>query len=393
MERRLYCDSPYVTDWQAEVEGATEKGGKYYVSLTETAFYPGGGGQPSDRGTIDGIVVEDVYERDGHIIHVLGKPPGHGTVECRLDFDRRFDLMQQHTGQHLLSAVLFKLYQCKTSSLHMGMDELSIDVGLPEMPAPMITRVEDTVNDYINRDLPVVTSCVTAQEASDIELRKTPPKEGEVRIVEISTIDRSPCCGTHVRRTGEIGMVKIVKTEKRGGETRVHFRCGKRALRDYQLKQDIVSGLVRLYRMSEGEVLAKAEATAAQLRDTQKELAELVDKALLAEAREIVGRATSKVIERTFDDKNFGDISALAKDIIDSGDFIVVMASTPDKRLLFAHGGKLDINCGRILKENLPSFNGKGGGKENWANGGFGTEDDMGRFKVFLLDMLVKKGL
>jgi alanyl-tRNA synthetase len=188
-------------------------------------------------------------------------------------------------------------------------------------------------------------------------------------------------------------MVKIVKTEKRGGETRVHFRCGKRALRDYQLKQDIVSGLVRLYRMSEGEVLAKAEATAAQLRDTQKELAELVDKALLAEAREIVGRATSKVIERTFDDKNFGDISALAKDIIDSGDFIVVMASTPDKRLLFAHGGKLDINCGRILKENLPSFNGKGGGKENWANGGFGTEDDMGRFKVFLLDMLVKKGL
>jgi alanyl-tRNA synthetase len=382
-----------VTDWQAEVTGVIEKGGKYHVSLTETAFYPGGGGQPPDRGVIDDIAVEDIYERDGRIYHVLDKAPEHKTVACSLDFGRRFDLMQQHTGQHLLSAVLFKLYQCRTSSLHMGIDELSIDVELPDMPAQMLTTVEDAVNDYIYKDFPVVTLCVTAREASEIELRKTPPKEGEVRIVEISSVDRSPCCGTHVRRTGEIGIVKIVKAEKRGKETRVYFKCGKRALKDYQLKQDIVSGLVRLYRMSEGEVLGKTEALAAQLRDTQKELAELRDKALVVEAREMVDRATSKVIEGSFDDKSFGDIGVLAKHIIDSGDFIVILASTPDKRLLFAHSGKFDINCGKVLKENLSSFNGKGGGKENWANGGFGTIEDMGRFKAFLLDMLAKKGL
>ncbi len=234
MERRLYCDSPYVTEWQAEVTGVVEEGGKYYVSLSETAFYPGGGGQPSDRGIIAGIQVEDVLEKDGHIVHVLGRSPGEGKVECRLDAGRRLDLMQQHSGQHLLSAVLFKLYECKTSSLHMGMDELSIDVELPDMPAEMLMAVEDTVNDYIYRDLPVNIYCVTAQEASGIELRKAPPKEGEVRIVEISAIDRTPCCGTHVRRTGEIGIVKIVKTEKRGKETRVYFKCGKRALKDYQ---------------------------------------------------------------------------------------------------------------------------------------------------------------
>lgn len=388
----MYCDSPYITDWQAEVASTIEKGGKYHVSLSETAFFPGGGGQPSDRGTIDGIAVEDVYEQDGRIYHVLGKAPEHKTAACALDFDRRFDLMQQHTGQHLLSAVLSKLYECKTSSLHMGIDELSIDVELPEMPVQMLTTVEDAANAYIYKDLPVATHCVTAREASEIELRKTPPKEGEVRIIEITSIDRSPCCGTHVRHTGEIGIVKIIKTEKRGSETRVYFKCGKRALKDYRQKQDIVLGLVRLYRMSEDEVLAKTEAMAAQLRNTQKELAELGDKALEAEAREIMNTAASKVIERSFDDKGFGDIGTLAKFIVERGDFIVILASIPDKRLLFAHSGKFDINCGKVLKENLPSFSGKGGGKENWANGGFNTVEDMGRFKAFLLDELAKKG-
>lgn len=388
MEHRLYCDSPYTTEWLSDVERIVEKDRKYHVTLSETAFYPGGGGQPSDRGAIDGIAVEDVYERDGHIYHVLGKAPGQKTVACRLDFERRFDLMQQHTGQHLLSAVLFKLYKCRTSSLHMGMDELSIDVELSEMPPQMLTIVEEGVNEYIYRDIPVVTHVVTAEEASELTLRKTPPKEGEVCIVEIASIDRSPCCGTHVRRTGEIGIVKIVKAEKRGSETRVHFKCGKRALKDYQLKQDIVSGLVRLYHMSESEVLAKTEAIAAQLRNTQKELTELKDKALKAEARELTGTTTSKVIERAFNDKNFGDIGTLAKHIIDSGDFIVILASIPDKRLLFAHSGKFDVNCGKMLKEHLPSFNGKGGGKDNWANGSFNTIEDMDRFKAFLLDML-----
>jgi alanyl-tRNA synthetase len=393
MEHRLYCDSPYLADWRAEVTGVEEKGGKYYVSLSDTAFYPGGGGQPSDRGAIGGIPVEDVFEQDGGIVHVLGKPPSQGRVECHLDMARRRDLMQQHTGQHLLSSVLFKLYKCKTSSLHMGIDELSIDVELPDMPAEMLVTVEDTVNDYIYRDLPVAISCVSAEEASRIELRKAPPKEGEVRIVEISTIDRTPCCGTHVRRTGEIGVVKIVKTEKRGNETRVHFKCGKRALKDYQQKQDIVSGLVRLYRMSEGEVLAKAEAMAAQLRDTQRELTAVKDKALRAEAREMADAASTKVIERSFGDKSFGDISTLARDIIDMGEFIVIVASVPDKRLLFAHSGKFGVDCGKVLKENLPAYDGKGGGKDNWANGGFTTVEDMDSFKLFLLDMLSKKGL
>ncbi|WP_128859989.1 alanyl-tRNA editing protein [Methanocella paludicola] len=393
MEHRLYCDSPYTTEWTADVVSIEQREGSVRVVLSETAFYPGGGGQPSDRGTIDGIPVDDVIEQDGHVVHVLGKAPANKTVSCIIDFDRRFDLMQQHSGQHLLSAVLFKLYQCKTSSLHMGMDELSIDVAMPDMPAQMLMTVEEEVNAYIYKDLPVVISVVTPEVASEMTLRKTPPKEGEVRIVEITSIDRSPCCGTHVRRTGEIGIIKIVKTEKRGAETRVYFKCGKRALKDYQFKQDIVTGLVHLYRMSEGDVLAKTEALAAQLRNTQKELTEIKDKMLRVEAKEISASATSKVIDRSYGDKSFADIGTLAKYLLESGEFVVILASVPDKRLLFAHSGKFDISCGKMLKENLVSFNGKGGGKDNWANGGFSTLEDMERFKAFLKDALAKKGI
>ncbi len=390
MEQRLYCESPYLEEWQAEIEGVVEKGGKYHVLLSRTAFYPGGGGQPSDRGTIDGIEVEDVYEEGGRVYHVLGKPPGAGTVACRLDFSRRLDLMQQHTGQHLLSAVLYRLYGCKTSSLHMGEDELSIDVGLSEMPPEILSDVEDMANDYIYRDLPVVIHSVTAEEAGRIELRKEPPKEGEVRIVEIASIDRTPCCGTHVRRTGEIGIIKIVKAERRGNETRVHFKCGRRALKDYQLKHDIVSGLVRLYRISESETLSKAEATFSQLKALQRELAEIKDRMLKAEAAELARAAASNVIEKAYPDKSFADICTLANHIIESGDFIVILGSMPDKRILFAHGGRAGINCGAVLKENLPAFGGKGGGKPCWANGGFNAVEDMLRFSAFLAEKAKK---
>ncbi len=174
----LYCDSPYTKEWQAVVNDIVQKEGKYHVTLSETAFYPGGGGQPSDRGTIDGIAVEDVYEKDGSIYHVIGSGPKEQTVTCRLDFNRRFDLMQQHTGQHLLSAVLFKLYECKTSSLHMGVDELSIDVSLSEMPPEMITAVEDAVNGYIFQDLVVSTHVMTSAGSFRAGLKKNAPERG-----------------------------------------------------------------------------------------------------------------------------------------------------------------------------------------------------------------------
>ncbi len=215
-----------------------------------------------------------------------------------------------------------------------------------------------------------------------------PPKEGEIRIVDIETIDLSPCCGTHVRRTGEIGIIKIVKTEKRGDETRVYFKCGGRALKDYQSKQDIVSGFVRLYRMSESEVLSRTEAQAAELRNTQKELAGLKEKLMDVEAKEIAAAAVSPLIIKSFDNKNFEDIGKLMKGILSKGEFIVILSSATDRRLLFAKSGNFDVNCGKVLKEHLAEFNGKGGGGDNWANAGFKNVEDMQRFETFLKELL-----
>lgn len=390
MERCLYYDSPDVKEWQTQVKEIMEKDGKYHVVLEESAFYPGGGGQPSDRGMIDGIPVEDVYEKDGRIYHVLTAKPEHAAVLCKLDAGRRFDLMQQHTGQHLLSSVLYNDYLCKTSSLHMGETEVSIDVSLPDMPAQMIREVEDKANDFIYKDLPVKTHVVTPGEVGRFKLRKVPPSSGTIRVVEIDAIDFSPCCGTHVARTGQIGIIKIVKTEKRGNETRVHFKCGRRALNDYQFEYDIISELSKRYRTEEDEILARVDAQSEQLKNTMKELSDLKGKILRIEAKDMAVSATSKVIQRSFEDKRFDELNALSQYILENGNFIVILSSIPDKRLLFAHNGSFDINCGKVLKEHLPEFNGKGGGKPQWANGGFGSLEDMKRFESFLKEFVSK---
>jgi alanyl-tRNA synthetase len=387
MEDRLYCDSPYIKEWQAEITGMTEKDGKCLVTLDKTAFYPGGGGQPSDRGTIGGIDVIDAYEEHGQTYHVLASRPAEKSVACKLDYERRLDYMQQHTGQHLLSAILYDEYQWKTSSLHMSEDEVSVDVSAPEIPADTLKAIEDKVNSRIYMNLAIKTHVVGPEEAAKFPLRKVMPHADIIRVVEIEATDFSPCCGTHVTRTGEIGIVKIMYTEKRGSETRVHFLCGKRAFREFQREHESIAGLMRLYRTTEEKVLQRAEAAATQLRDTQKELAEIKGAKLAAEAKELAVAATSKVIERSFESYHFDDLNTLSQEILKNGDFILILASIPDKRLLFAHSGRFEINCGKVLKEHLQAFSGKGGGKDKWANAGFATVDDMKRFASFLKDL------
>lgn len=387
MEDRLYCDSPYLKEWQAEITNVTEKEGKFVITLDRTAFYPGGGGQPADHGRIGEIPVEDVYEQQGQTYHVLASKPGEKSVSCTLDFERRLDYMQQHTGQHLLSAILFDKYHWKTSSLHMSEEEVSVDVSVTEIPDGLLRRIEEEVNDRIYLDLPVKTHVVGPEEAAKFPLRKVPPVADLIRIVEIEATDFSPCCGTHVTRTGEIGIVKVMRTEKRGNETRIHFMCGKRAFKAFQREHESISGLMRLYRTTDEKVLQRAEETSAQLRDSQKEMTILKNASLSAEGKELAQSAISNVIEKSFDSHHFDDLNTLSQEILKNGDFIVILSSNADKRLLFAQSGKFSVNCGKVLKDQLQAFNGKGGGKDKWANAGFANVEDLKRFALFLKEL------
>lgn len=387
MECRLYDDSPYLKEWQAEITSVAEKDGKFVITLDKTAFYPGGGGQPSDRGTIGGVDVEDVYESQGQTYHLLASRPTEKSVPCRLDFERRLDYMQQHTGQHLLSAILFDDYGWKTSSLHMSDEQVSVDVSVLDIPADTLKVIEEKVNDRIYMNLAIKTHVVGTEEAAKFPLRKVMPHADVIRVVEIESTDFSPCCGTHVTRTGEIGIVKIMFTEKRGSETRVHFLCGKRAFKEFQREHVTIAGLMKLYRTTEEKVLERAEAVSSELRDAQKGLAEIKNARLAIEAKELAHAELSKIIERSFESYHFDDLNTLSQEILKNGDFIVILSSIPDKRLLFAHSGKFDVNCGKVLKEQLQAFNGKGGGKDKWANAGFASADDMKRFAAFLKDL------
>ena len=389
MVHLLYYESPRTTEWQTEVTDVVRKDDKFHLALATTNFYPEGGGQPSDRGTIDSIPVEHVYEHAGEVYHVVSSMPAGRAVVCKLDFDRRFDLMQQHTGQHLLSAVMFNRYGWETSSLHMGGEELSIDIQAPDISPDVLWSIEDVANDLVTGNLEIRTHVVTPEEAKKFPNRKIPPTAGTIRIVEISTHDFSPCCGTHVSRTGEIGLIKITGTQKMKNETRLFFKCGKRALHDYRTKQNIITDLSKLYKTDQGRLLSRIEAQEVQNQANWKELTGLKEKLLKIEATELARAATSHVIQRSYNDKSFNDLMILSKHLLSAGDFIVILSSVPEKRLLFTRSEGINaVDCGRTLKEHLTNFKGKGGGKNNWANAGFGDIGDMRRFEAFLMKLL-----
>jgi alanyl-tRNA synthetase len=386
MDHRLYNDSPYINEWQTEVKSIVEKDDKCHITLAETAFYPEQGGQLADHGTIDGIPVEGLYEQDQTVYHVLPGSPQGKVVTCKLDFARRFDHMQQHTGQHILSAVFEMLCHADTSSFHMGEEDASIELSMPDVPAQIVKSVEDKVNQLLNLDLTVKTHVVSPEKAVRFPGVKQPEGASVIRVVEIETIEYNACCGTHVSRLGEIGLIKIVKTEKMGaGQTRAYFKCGRRALRDYQQKHDVTATLVRQYKVTESELVPRIDLQAAQLKAATKEIEQLKNRLLDIEATETAKAATSPLIVRSFEDRRFEELNFLGKNILKQGNFILLLASVPDKRLVFARSDKFaDIDCGKIFKEQLQAFNGKGGGSPNWANAGFAGIEDMKRFAAYL---------
>lgn len=376
MTYKLFYDSAYIGESISRVNEIIEKDGKVLIVLDKTPFYPEGGGQPSDIGTMDGIKVTYVYEAEDIIYHIVERKPSNTDVHCKVDLERRIDYMVQHSGEHLLAAAFYKLYNGVNHGFHMGEDYSTADINIKDVSEEMISEVEEEVNNYVYRNVPVSSYTISKQEAEKLPMRKEIKIENNVRIVQIGSLDYSACCGVHVTRSGEIGIVKIIRAEKYKGMTRIYFKCGKRALQDYINKHYIVTSLVRFFSAEENSIMDQVESQALQMKELSRKVSEYKKVIASYDAEELIKCAEGDTIVKIYKDKNFEDLQYVA-DQLNGIPQIFILASLIDNRLIMMHDGSINISCGKLFKSYVAVYSGKGGGNDNKAQAGFNKSEDM----------------
>lgn len=387
MTEKLFYTDPYLKECEAEVVDIINKEKKILVVLDRTPFYPEGGGQPCDLGEINGNKVLYVYEKNGLIYHEMEKAPEKGRVYCRIDFNRRFDHMQQHAGEHLLSGAILKLFKGNNKGFHLGDDYVTVDIDIDKMSEEMIKQIEDQVNNYITANEDICTYMVSKEEISKVPIRKQINVDEDIRIVEAKGMDCCACCGTHVLKTGEIGLIKILKTERNKGMTRIYFKCGKRALKDYENKHEIVTKLARSFSTEENNIIQKVENQSLEIDNLKKELSKLKKKFAENEAENIIKTEKTDIIFKKYNSKNFDDIQLLSSEF--SGKkYVLIFVSLEDKKILFINYSDRNIDCGQIFKKNIKEFKGKGGGNATRAQGTFDKEEDLIGFSDFIFSSI-----
>lgn len=375
---KLYYSQPWLRELDTRITSQREVEGKYLVVLAETIFYPTGGGQPHDLGTINGIPILDVFEEDGTVFHVLPEPLEGSSAHGVLDWPRRLDHMQQHSGQHLLSAIFQDEYGYRTESFHLGAEYCSIDITTPDLTRKEQLAAEARANELILEDLPVFTYTLQPEEFGQVPLRKIPDLPGPLRIVEIQGFDYSPCSGTHVGKTGQIGLLKILKAERYKGMTRVYFLCGGRALEDYRRKHEICSELVALLAVPEGEVVERVSADLERRKELEKLVEELQGELLELRARELVSRSEGPFFLE-LPEASIPEAQRLARAVLNLTQALVVI--NLGERLVLAHNLPAGPNLGQLIKDQAQPLGGRGGGSPTAAQVYF---PDPGRLQEFL---------
>jgi alanyl-tRNA synthetase len=370
MTERLYYTDAYLRDFHAHVVDRSDDGRTIY--LDRSAFYPTSGGQPYDLGVIGGAQLVEVVDEEDRVAHRVAAPVEAAEVECAVDWKRRFDHMQQHTGQHLLSAVFEELFSLHTVSFHLGADSATIDLEGGAVDAHTVLAVERRVNELVFANLPVT---VTFEDAKTVQgLRKPSEREGTLRIVSIVGLDRSACGGTHVRATGEIGPVLLRKLEKIRQSTRVEFVCGGRAVRRARADFEALTKVAQLFSASldeaPGMVAAQVETSKAADKSRRK-----VELDLAAYRGRELYRETSpaddgmrRVTER-LERGNLEDLRAVAQNFTaqPKSMFLAVMKEPPS--VLLAASEDAGIDAGKLLKAALIEAGGRGGGTARIAQG------------------------
>ena len=377
MTDRLYYTDPYSRAFDATVLGVASVGGRARVRLDRTCFYPTSGGQPYDTGTLGGPrVVEVLDESDGSISHVVeaGDALQVGAhVRGVIDWTRRFDHMQQHTGQHLLSAAFDRLFGVRTVGFHLGADRSTIDLAR-ETTLTEIAAAEAEANRIVWENRPVAIRFMTAEEAGRLPLRKESLREGTLRLIDIEAFDLSACGGTHVARTGEVGLVAIGGWERFKGGQRVEFLCGRRALGRFRSLRDTTDAAGRILSASTGDLpgaIERLQAETKTLRRTagllQTELAHYRAQHLAAEAEPT---ALGRLVLRAVDGDAIG-LKATASAVVARPGYVVVLVSpTTPNLVVVARSQGIDMASNDIVSGLTARFGGKGGGTPDLAQAG-----------------------
>ncbi|NGQ96241.1 alanyl-tRNA editing protein [Brevibacillus sp. SYP-B805] len=398
MKDRLYYTDPYIQTFEANViyQGSEEDGTPYIV-LDRTAFYPTGGGQPCDTGTLNGIEVIQVEEVDSTVRHRLSRPfpPGTTTAAGSIDWQRRFDHMQQHAGQHILSAAFAELFDAQTVGFHLGRERVTIDLAVEEVTEEMAVQAVELANRIVFENRPIIARFVDPVELARLPLRKPPAVTENIRIVTIEGFDYNPCGGTHPKQTGEIGPIQILDWERMKGNVRVAFICGGRTARELWHKHRVLKQLGRLLSSSEAELPDAVARLQLERKETERALQEANQKLLEAEARERMREAETigglRLAAVALAERPLPDMQKLAQRMValDPTAIALLVSSGPKTQLVFARGEAVSLPMNELLREALPLIDGKGGGNPAMAQGG-GTggpspEDLLTQIKESLL--------
>ncbi len=375
MTERLYYQDSYLREFDADLVDTVSHDGRTALVLDRSAFYPTSGGQPFDVGMFGDVRVLDVVDGDdGRMLHVVDRAPSATRLRGTIDWTRRFDHMQQHTGQHVLSAAFARLFDIRTESFHMGADYSTIDLAR-EVSAGQIAKAEDEANRIVWEDHPVTIRFVSADEAASLGLRKESKRDGTLRLIDVDGFDLSACGGTHVSRTGAIGIIAISATERFRGGSRVTFLCGGRALTGFRSLRDAVAGSVRALSVLPAELPAAIERLQAESKELRKQIKELQTRAAVHEGDALASAseetAAGRLVVAALPGWDAGGLKSIASRIAESPSHIAVLVGAPSPApLVVARAAGVPLDCSAVLRALLERHGGKGGGRPELAQGG-----------------------
>lgn len=374
---KLFYKDQYIKEFEAKVLEVKENEGGFLILLDKTAFFPGGGGQAKDKGTIDGIEVLDIIEDGEKIYHKLAKKPSKVEVQGKINWESRLDGMQQHLGQHVLSGCFFDTFNANTAGIHLGADISYVDI-VGHMQEEQIRKAEKLANKVIGEKHKVIFMETNRKEAKAMGLRRELATSDEkIRVVNIEGLDINACCGVHPSNTLELQMIKIKSYEKHKGNTRVYFLAGNRAVEEYINRANILDEVCLELTTGADEVVKSLKSLKNNLNETREENKKI--KASLAEfeVKELINEGEkfgdTSIIRKVYSGENVKFLSKLAEKLVANDNVVVIFATKDNEKanLLFATSKNLEqINVGALLKDAISLIDGRGGGSKVLAQGG-----------------------